>query len=169
MNTELTTFKLPKKPRLKKVKSPATQKAPLPPPPWVFPIGWPDSNFSWNFSPFPLAFSLLPSRAISDLRLARNDIRVLGALCCYTSPKGICFPNQQTLARNLNVARSTVTRAVTRLKKFGYIRPLLPKGKKHKSAIKRGNRYQILIRGNEDLPSEKESELYPPEVPQSKS
>lgn len=151
------TFQIPKKPKLKRIEPEPNQGTPLPPPPWAFPIGWPDSNFSWNFTPFPLAFSLLPSRAVSDMRLSRNDIRVLGALCCYTSPKGICFPNQETLARNLNVARSNVTRAVTRLKKFGYIRRLLPKGKKHKSAIKRGNRYQILIRGDEGLPSDKES------------
>lgn len=159
MNTERTTFKLPKKPRLKRLISPTTQKTPLPPPPWVFPTGYPDSNFSWNFTPFPLAFSLLPSRAISDSRLSRNDIRVLGALCCYTSPKGICFPNQETLAKNLGILRSSVTRAISRLKRCGYIRFLVPKGKKRKGSIRRGNRYQILIRGDEGLPSEKELEI----------
>lgn len=151
-------FNLPKKPRIAEL-SPDHNNEISPPPPWVFPMGVSPSNFSWNFTPFPLAFSLLPSRAISDTRLSRNDIRVLGALCCYTSPKGICYPNQKTLAANLGIHRPLVTRAISRLKGFGYIRSLLPKGRKHKSAIKRGNRYQVLIRGDEGLPSDKEAYL----------
>ena len=152
-------FKMPKKPKLIRIESRRSKKEPLPPPPWVYPIGWPDSNFLWNFTPFPLAFSLVPSRAISDTRLSRNDLRILGALCCYTSPKGICFPNQSTLANHLGIQRPSVTKAISRLKGFGYIRFLIPKGRKHPSAIKRGNRYQILIRGDEKLPSDKEMEI----------
>jgi biotin operon repressor len=152
-------FKIPKAPKISKVDLEIPGNT-LPPPPWVFPIGYPDSNFSWNFTPFPLAFSLLPSRAISDKRLSRNDLRVLGALCCYTSPKGICYPNQETLAKNTGILRSGVTRAVSRLKKCGYIRFLVPKGRKRKGSIRRGNRYQILIRGDEGLPSEKELEIF---------
>lgn len=149
-------FTLPKKPRLNKIEDSQSDRGAFPPPPWAFPIGWPDSNFSWNFTPFPLAFSLLPSRSLSDNRLSKNDLKVLGALCCYTSPKGICFPNQSTIANQLAIHRPSVTRAVSRLHEFGYIRFLTPKGKKHKSALRRGNRYQILIRGDEKLPSIKE-------------
>ena len=149
-------FKLPKKPILQRPMEESDGEA-LPPPPWVFPVGYPDSNFSWNFTPFPLAFSLLPSRAISDRRLSRNDIRVLGALCCYTSPKGICFPNQETLYKNIGVARPNISRAIKRLTTFGYIKHLVPKGKKMPLAFRRGNRYQILIRGDEKLPSIKEA------------
>ncbi len=150
------SFKLPKRQPLRLV-TPNSLEAPLtPPPPWVYPIGYPDSNFSWNFTPFPMAFSLMPSRAISDKRLSRNDLRVLGALCCYTSPKGICYPNQETLHRNTGVARPNISRAIKRLEKFGYVIQLIPKGKKMSQGFRRGNRYQILVRGNERLPSEKE-------------
>ncbi len=150
-------FNIPKKPTIKRI-DPATLCDTSPPPPWVYPIGYPDSNFSWNFTPFPLAFSLIPSRAISDKRLSRNDFRVLGALCCYTSPKGICYPNQQTISIKIEVSRPNITRAIKRLTLFGYIRHLVPKGKKPLGAFKRGNRYQILIRGDEGLPSNAEIE-----------
>lgn len=148
-------FKLPNRPKIKI--SSTFKRDPLPPPPWVYPIGGYNENFSWYFTPFPLAFSLMPSRAISDKNLSRNDLRVLGALCCYTSKLGVCYPNQQTISIKTGISRPNVTKAITRLNHFGYLRYLEPKGKKQKAAFKRGNRYQILIRGNESLPSEKES------------
>lgn len=148
-------FKLPKKPQIHQASY--ISEEPFPPPPWVYPIGGRNENFSWYFTPFPLAFSLMPSRAISDKKLSRNDIRVLGALCCYTSKLGICYPNQITLANNTGISRPNISKAIGRLSKFGYIRKLEPKGKKRRNAFKRGNRYQILIRGNESLPSSKEA------------
>ena len=151
------SFKLPSKPTISKGSH--SLEAPLPPPTWVYPMGHPDSNFSWYFTPFPLAFSLMPSRAISDKNLSRNDLRVLGALCCYTSKLGICYPNQNTLAIKTGISRPNISKAINRLKKFGYLRFLEPKGKKLKNAFKRGNRYQILVRGNELLPSMLEREI----------
>jgi len=148
-------FNIPKKPKINKV-DPDKSRGTLPPPPWVYPMGYPDSNFSWYFTPFPLAFSLMPSRAISDKNLSRNDLRVLGALCCYTSKLGVSYPNQNTLAMNTGISRPNISKAIGRLNKLGYLRFLEPKGRKFKGAYKRGNRYQILIRGNEPLPSEKE-------------
>lgn len=144
-------FRLPTKPCIRKASY--SKEAPLPPPPWVYPIGGYSEKFSWYFTPFPLAFSLMPSRAISDNKLSRNDLRVLGALCCYTSKLGVCFPNQITLATKTGISRPNISRAIKRLKIFGYLRSLEPMGKKRKNAFKRGNRYQVLIRGNENLPS----------------
>ncbi len=156
-NPRCHAFKIPKIPSIKRLRE-ELGDSPSSPPPWVYPIGYPDSNFSWNFTTFPLAFSLIPSRAISDKRLSRNDLRVLGALCCYTSPKGICYPNQQTISIKIEVSRPNITRAIKRLTLFGYIRHLVPKGKKQLGAFKRGNRYQILVRGDEGLPSNVEIE-----------
>ena len=149
-------FKLPKKPRIKKIDSIPDVEETFSPPPWVYPVGYPHSNFSWNFTPFPLAFSLMPSRAIADKRLSRNDLRILGALCCYTSKLGICYPNQSTLSNKTGTSRPNISKAISRLSEFGYLRHLEPRGKKLKGAIRRGNRYQILTRGNEPLPSNKE-------------
>ncbi len=147
-------FKLPTKPHIHKISY--SKESPLSPPPWVYPMWVHNENFSWYFTPFPLAFSLMPSRAISDKNLSRNDLRVLGALCCYTSKLGICYPNQNTLAIKTGISRPNISKAIKRLKKFGYLRFLEPKGRKLKDAFKRGNRYQILVRGNEKLPSSKE-------------
>jgi DNA-binding MarR family transcriptional regulator len=151
-------FKLPQKPKLKKVEN--CKSDALPPPPWVYPIGGYNQNFSWYFTPFPLAFSLMPSRAISDRKLSRNDLRVLGALCCYTSKLGVCYPNQQTITNKTGISRPNVSKAITRLSHLGYLRYLEPKGRKYKTAFKRGNRYQILVRGNETLPSCNEAIKY---------
>lgn len=150
-------FKLPTKPHIHKISSP--KESPLPPPPWVYPMGGYNENFSWYFTPFPLAFSLMPSRAISDKNLSRNDLRVLGALCCYTSKLGVCYPNQNTIAIKTGISRPNISKAIQRLKNFGYLRLLKPKGQKLKNAFRRGNRYQILIRGNEPIPSNKETEI----------
>ena len=66
----------------------------------------------------------LPIRAYKDKRLQqyRQALFVLSALCAYTNPMGICFPNQASLAKDLNVSRQAVTRYIKLLMEFGYVR-----------------------------------------------
>jgi len=66
----------------------------------------------------------LPIRAYKDKRLQqyRQALFVLAALCSHTNPMGICFPNQSSLAKDLNVSRQAVTRYIKRLMEWGYVR-----------------------------------------------
>ena len=66
----------------------------------------------------------LPIRAYKDPRLQqhRQALFVLAALCAYTDPRGICFPNQLSLAKDLNVSRQAISRYIKRLIEWGYVK-----------------------------------------------
>ena len=66
----------------------------------------------------------LPIRAYKDPRLQhhRQALFVLAALCSYTDPRGICFPNQLSLAKDLNVSRQAISRYIKKLIEWGYVK-----------------------------------------------
>ena len=66
----------------------------------------------------------LPIRAYKDPRLQqhRQALFVLAALCAYTDPRGKCFPNQISLAKDLNVSRQAISRYIKRLIEWGYVK-----------------------------------------------
>jgi hypothetical protein len=66
----------------------------------------------------------LPIRAYKDPKLQqhRQALFVLAALCAYTDPRGICFPNQLSLAKDLNVSRQAISRYIKRLIEWGYVK-----------------------------------------------
>ncbi len=63
----------------------------------------------------------IPQAAYADRRLRGTDLRVLLALEDYTDPKGHCWPSQGRIARDLEMQRPHVNRAITRLEEFGYL------------------------------------------------
>ena len=64
---------------------------------------------------------IIPSDAVSDMRLTHVQLRVLLAIGSYTGKDRAAFPKQQTVADMLGLARETVNRALAALKRFGYI------------------------------------------------
>ena len=66
----------------------------------------------------------LPIRAYKDPNLEqhRQAMFVLAALCSYTDFRGICWPNQATLAKDLNVSRQAVSRYIRKLIQWKYIK-----------------------------------------------
>lgn len=66
----------------------------------------------------------LPIRAYKDpnLQQHRQAMFVLAALCSYTDFRGICWPNQATLAKDLNVSRQAVSRYIRKLIQWKYIK-----------------------------------------------
>lgn len=66
-------------------------------------------------------YSVVPGRAAYDNDLTRAELRVLNALGTYTDEHGWCYPQQSTLARDLGMSRTTVARAISRLRKLGYV------------------------------------------------
>ena len=66
----------------------------------------------------------LPIRAYKDpnLQKHRQAMFVLAALCSYTDFRGICWPNQLTLAKDLNVSRQAVSRYIRKLIEWKYIK-----------------------------------------------
>ena len=66
----------------------------------------------------------LPIRAYKDPRMQqhRQALFVLAALCSYTDFRGICWPNQATLAKDLNVSRQAVSRYIRKLINWKYIK-----------------------------------------------
>jgi hypothetical protein len=66
----------------------------------------------------------LPIRAYKDpnLQQHRQALFVLAALCSYTDYRGICWPNQATLAKDLKVSRQAVSRYIRKLIEWKYIK-----------------------------------------------
>ena len=72
----------------------------------------------------PGHFCVIPQRAVIDPRFKKHSsvFRVLCAIGNYTSRQGVAWPNQRTLARDLSITQSTVSRHIKKLIQFGYIK-----------------------------------------------
>ena len=109
------------------------------------------------------AWSVLPSRAIGDKRLKERELRVLGALCIYTNRAGVCWPSMDALARVSDYKeRRSIYDAMKVLKKLGYVRQLDPKDYQETSSGWKSNRYQVLWRGDESIPSQEDIHIGKP-------
>ena len=89
----------------------------------------------------PGYFCVLPQRAVVDIRFKDHPavFRVLAALGNYTSRQGVCWPNQITIARDLHLTQSTVSRHIKKLIEWGYIKY----AKKHPGL--KGNKYFMVF------------------------
>lgn len=102
-------------------------------------------------------WSVMPSRAIGDKKLKERELRVLGALCIYTNRVGVCWPSMAHLCEILGYAeRKTIHEAMKRLKTYGYVRQLDPKDYQETATGWLSNRYQVLWKGDEPMPSNEE-------------
>ena len=90
-----------------------------------------------------MRYSLVPSRAVGDRRLTFGAFRTLASLCLFTSVRGICYPNQITVAAVRGVTRPVVTKHMKQLRDLGYVVDLEPIGEKVAGSFKRGNRYFV--------------------------
>ena len=72
----------------------------------------------------PGHFCVLPQRAVIDKRFKTypRTFMILAALGNYTSRQGVCWPNQATIAKNLHITQSTVSRHIKKLIEWDYIR-----------------------------------------------
>ena len=89
----------------------------------------------------PGHFCVLPQRAVIDKRFKTypRTFMILAALGNYTSRQGVCWPNQITIARNLHITQSTVSRHIKKLIEWDYIRY----AKKHPGL--KGNKYFMVF------------------------
>ena len=89
----------------------------------------------------PGHFCVLPQRAVIDKRFKTypRTFMILAALGNYTSRQGVCWPNQITIARNLHITQSTVSRHIKKLIERDYIRY----AKKHPGL--KGNKYFMVF------------------------
>tara|TARA_R100001440_G_scaffold35850_2_gene54901 strand:- start:935 stop:1789 length:855 start_codon:yes stop_codon:yes gene_type:complete len=100
-----------------------------------------DNKVDYGKGKTPGHFCVLPQRAIVDPRFKDHPsvFRVLAALGNYTSRQGVCWPNQSTIARDLHLCQSTVSRHIKRLIQWDYIRY----AKKHPGL--KGNKYFMVF------------------------
>ena len=89
----------------------------------------------------PGHFCVLPQRAVIDKRFKTypRTFMILAALGNYTSRQGVCWPNQATIAKNLHITQSTVSRHIKKLIEWDYIRY----AKKHPGL--KGNKYFMVF------------------------
>ena len=57
---------------------------------------------------------IVPEKAYK-LHLTSSEINVYQYLCCRANKQGECFPSQSTIAKAVNLHRSTVNKAIKRL------------------------------------------------------
>src|SRR5262245_59018103 len=61
------------------------------------------------------------ARAIADRALTATYVRVLAALAIFADREGVAWPSQETIALLIGISRSTVCRAIKRLRDLGYL------------------------------------------------
>jgi uncharacterized protein YdbL (DUF1318 family) len=99
-------------------------------------------------------YSVMPMRAFGDRKLKERELRVLGALCAFVNRAGVCWPSLDTLCSVSGYAeRKSILDAMKRLKDGKYVRQLNPKEYQETSSGWKTNRYQVLWRGDEALPT----------------
>lgn len=102
-------------------------------------------------------YSVLPMRAFGDRKLKERELRVLGALCAFVNRAGVCYPSMETLTHVCGYGdRRTIYDAMRELKKLGYVRQLNPKDYQVGASGWKTNRYQVLWKGDEALPSQED-------------
>ena len=89
----------------------------------------------------PGHFCVIPQRAVIDPRFKTHPrtFMVLCAIGNFTSRQGVAWPNQLTIAKNLQITQSTVSKHIKLLVKWGYI----AYAKKHPGL--RGNKYFMIF------------------------
>ena len=86
-------------------------------------------------------FLVIPQRAVLDKRM-RHYKATFMVYCClgmYTSRQGVCWPNQSTIAKQLGLNQSTVSRHIKKLIEWDYLRY----AKKHPGL--KGNKYYMVF------------------------
>ena len=102
-------------------------------------------------------YSVMPMRAFGDRKLKERELRVLGALCAFVNRAGVCWPSLDTLCSVSGYAeRKSILDAMKRLKDGKYVRQLNPKEYQETSSGWKTNRYQVLWKGDEALPSQED-------------
>jgi predicted transcriptional regulator len=91
--TNVVSFELPKKPRIKQKDAPPDQRK----------------------------VSVLPIRAITDDKVTDNMLRVLACLCSYCNRAGLTWVSQKKLAEDMKVSRQAITKQLGKLTTAGYV------------------------------------------------
>jgi predicted transcriptional regulator len=66
-------------------------------------------------------YAVVPFGALSDKRLHHLSIRVLALICSYANRAGITWVGQTRIGTHLGISKQAVSKAVTQLKKAGYL------------------------------------------------
>ena len=90
-------------------------------------------------------FTVVPRRALNDKRICRHPqtYLVLSVLCsCADNYTGVCFPTYEYIARQTQINKGNISKAINKLMDWGYIKRLrkgspLYQNVKHKSSIYR--------------------------------
>jgi predicted transcriptional regulator len=91
--TNVVSFELPKKPRIKQKDAPPDQRK----------------------------VSVLPIRAITDDKVTDNMLRVLACLCSYCNRAGLTWVSQKKLSDDMKVSQQAISKQLTKLVKAGYV------------------------------------------------
>jgi len=91
--TNVVTFELPKKPRIKQKDAPPDQRK----------------------------VCVLPIRAITDQAITDNMLRILAVLCSYCNRAGLTWVSQKKLAEDMKVSRQAITKQLGKLTAAGYV------------------------------------------------
>ena len=102
----------------------------------------------------------LPARAVQDAALHKSgNLPYLATMCYYADHRtGVTFASLETMGTNIGVGITTMDRHVRQLQKRKYVRRLVSKHKAKPPKLP-PNRYQVLIHGDDEIPSDDEIAL----------
>lgn len=102
-------------------------------------------------------FCVVPVRAVKDRRLKISELRLLMALGHYANRAGVCWPSMKTLEADTGIGATDIAKMIPTLMATGMLRQLNPNDyDQKKGAWGYSNRYQILWRGDEPVPTYEE-------------
>lgn len=102
-------------------------------------------------------FCVVPIRAVKDRRLKISELRLLMALGHYANRAGVCWPSMKTLEADTGIGATDIAKMIPTLMAAGMLRQLNPNDyDQKKGAWGYSNRYQILWRGDEPVPTYEE-------------
>lgn len=101
-------------------------------------------------------YAIIPARALSDPNVAPYDLLVLGTLGLFVSRSGVSFPTIETIRAYTGLSRSSILNALKRLTIHGLIRKLQQKRFPSQTSKWLTNRYQVLFKADDPLPTDEE-------------
>ena len=69
----------------------------------------------------PRTWAATPAQAMQDARLKGADWRVLACISWHANAKGYAWPSQEEIAAVTGLARPTVGKSISCLRRFGYL------------------------------------------------
>lgn len=87
-------------------------------------------------------FAAVPTAAVRDPRVSKEQFRTLAELSTYADAEGWCWPRQRVMAEHLGITRQTVNAHLKAMETLGYVEI---QAQHREDGGRRENRYRVVL------------------------